>query len=451
GGSFANLAAVNAAIGSSFISSTGSTLKTIDNGNGTYTVGGLLPPTSGTLPGGFASNTSGNGLLYHLDAAVGVTTVGSAVTGWADQGAAGNDFAQTDANKQPVLQTNGFGGNDLPAIRFDGTVDHSLADQLVLDESTSPRTVVIVNSIAARIGNGGIIGQYNSDYGVRESGNGWTHPGNANDFTNPAESEFYVNGEATGDVDVQTPHILSAVRAGGTTWSATGLGNYFYVLPNAPRPYRGDIAEVLVFDRVLNTAELRILENSLGAKYGIDLPANDYYAGDTAAKGNYDLSMIGVGRADASNLVFRAGTDGFGIVSYDLQDGNWLLAGHKSLANDWVLDDLPTDGTARWERVWYLDETGDLASATFAFSFADAGLPEPDSGQPLGLLYSPTNDFEFSIIAQNPEVVDGLVLFDLTGAQIQDGYYTLGIIPEPSTLVLTMLALVALAFCRPSR
>ena len=448
GGSFADLAAVEAAVGSRFVSGGGVALRSADNGDGTFSVGSLLPPTGRTLPGGFLANSLQSGLLYHLDAAAGVATDGTAVTAWADQGAAGNDFAQADTNKQPVYQAGGFGGNNLPSVQFDGVVDYAQADQLVLDESTSAQTIVIVNSIEARTSTGGIIGHYNSDYGIRESGTGWYDIGNGNDFANPAGSEFYVNGEATGNVGVQTPHIVSAVRASAMTWAATGLGNYFYNSVHAARPYRGDIAEVLVFDRALNTAELRILENSLSAKYDIGLAEHDYYAGDTAANGDYDLDVVGIGRADSENFVYRAGDAGFGMAAYNLDDGDWLMAGHASPGNDWVVGDLPADGKSRWGRVWCVDETGDLDSATFVFDYADAGLTEAGAGQPLGLLYRESGAMDFSIIAQNPTIVDGTVIFDLAGAQIQDGYYTLGVIPEPSTWMLAAVALLVLTVRR---
>lgn len=121
--------------------------------------------TGGTAPGGFIETGSGSGLLYHLDAAKGVTASGSAVSSWADQGPAGNDFSQGDANRQPTLVA-GLGGNALPALRFDG--DNSdpdgtgplpagaYSDQLVLSSSTSAQTVFIVNSTFLHRGLDGI-------------------------------------------------------------------------------------------------------------------------------------------------------------------------------------------------------------------------------------------------------------------------------------------------------
>ncbi len=450
GGSFANLAAVEAALGSNFISSTGPAPMAVDNRNGTFSVGGLLPPTGGTLPGGFAPNAPGSGLLYHLDAAAGVSTDGASVTAWADQSPAGRDFAQGDSNRQPVLQTDGFGPNDLPSVRFDGASPPN-NDRLVMSQSTTPHTVVIVNQMVDNPRSlAGIWGRDGGDFGIRWNHNtarGWLGDGNAADWSQQGQS--YINGAPGGYATPGTAHILTQTRLASDTLAGTAIGDYWGHTTHV-RPYGGDIAEVLVFDRVLNLAELRILDNHLSAKYAIPLAANDHYAGDAPAQGGYHRSVFGIGRVDADNLVFRAGADGFGIASYGLEDGQWLMAGHRSPTNAWVTDDLPPDGRARWERVWYVDETGGIAGATFAFDHFDAGLAAPDPSLPLGLLYSPTNAFDFSILAQNPDVFDGLVLFDLGGMQLQDGYYTLGIIPEPSTLVLFLLGLAALSLHRPS-
>ncbi len=411
---------------------------------------GLLDvPTGSTVPGGFAPNTPASGLLYHLDASVGVSTDGLAVTSWADQGHAGNNFAQSDTDKQPVLLAGGVGGNGLPAIRFDGTVDYDLADQLVLSDSTSPQTIVVVNSALSQRMNDGMIGRNDGDLGIRQSGDGWRTDGPA-DFTSPTGSQMFVNGEATSTVAVQTPHILSATRATGATFAETGLGNYFRVSGQGPRPYHGDIAEVLAFDRVLNQAELRILENHLSAKYDISLAANDLYAGDDPARGDYDRGVFGVGRVDSDNFVLGAGADGMGIVSDTLEDGNWLLAGHNAPTNAWVTDDVP-GGLARWQRVWYLDATGDTPATMLAFDHHDGELAVPDPDRPLALLYSPTNDFEFSILAEDPTVYGGLVMFDLAAGGLQNGYYTLATIPEPSTLALVLPVLLALGVWRRRR
>ena len=217
----------------------------------------------------------------------------------------------------------------------------------------------------------------------------------------------------------------------------------------------GDIAEVLVFNRALNLAEIRVVENHLSAKYAIPLAAGaNFYAGDDPAKGDYDLDVFGVGRVDAANKLLEAGAAGFGFQAVDgsLGDGEFLMAGHKKPTNAWVSTDLPAGSgiRLRWDRVWYVDATG-TTDALFAFGFTDGGL-SPQTLQPAeyyALLYSPTNAFQFSVLAAGQWNGPDQIFFTLSASQIQDGYYTLGIaVPEPASLVLLVLGAVGLLLVR---
>jgi len=399
--------------------------------------------TGGTAPGGFVVNESGSSLVYHLDAAKGVTTSGSSVTSWADQSTNGNDFSQSDANKQPTLVSGALGGNGLPALRFDGdNTDHALADQLILSDSTQPQTIIIVNNLLSRTSLGGIIGDHPHDTGIRQSGVGWQYPGNSGDFTNPTGSSMWINGEERNDMAVGEPHILAATRSTGITFPQTGLGRYFYDHPtHGIRAYHGDIAEVIVFDRQLNKAELRVIENHLSAKYDIPLDDNDFYVGDDSGNGDYDLDVFGAGRVDDANLLYEAGSAGMGITLSDatLGDGEFLLAGHKTPTNSWVTTDLPEFADQRWDRVWYVNKTGSL-NATLSFGAEDAGLSFtlPAAEHEFVLLYSPTNDFNFSIRSWNAYVQLEQVSFDLASGRLLDGYYTLATarVPEPASAAL---------------
>lgn len=409
--------------------------------------------TGGTVPGGFVKTGAASDALYHLDAAKGVTVGASGVESWADQSGRGNNFTQADSNRQPLLQTSGFGGNSLRAVRFDGDnsdpdgagplLAGAYSDTLVLGSSTSPRTVFIVNSTFQHRNLDGIWGLNNGDVGIRRASSAaWNHPGNTGDFTN--SGVMFVNGVPTSSAALNTPHILTAV--GSTTWAATNIGNYFvYGHGAGSRAWNGDVAEVLVFNRQLNLAEGAVIVNHLSAKYAIHMAANDFYAGDNPGLGDYDRDVFGAGRVDASNKLLEAGMAGMGIQLVDatLGDGEFLLAGHKTPTNNWVTADLPGFALQRWDRAWYLDKTGSL-DAVLAFGFADGGVSPPSlvPGAEYVLLYSPTNAFDFSIL-QWGGVVNGpdQVQFSLANSLLQDGYYTLAtaLVPEPATAGLLAL------------
>lgn len=415
--------------------------------------------TGGTAPGGFARLGASSDVLYHLDAAKGVQLSGSQVTQWDDQSGRGNHFSQSDPTRQPTYQTSGFGGNNRPSLHFDGDnsdpdgsgplLPGAYSDTLLLNTSTTPRTVFLVNNTLAYRNLDGIWGLNNADTGIRrQSASAWAHPGNANDFTN--QGNMYVNGNPGGAVGLNSPHILVGVTSQGFTFESTNIGNYFvYGHPAGSRAWNGDLAEVLVFNRPLNLAEIRVVENHLSAKYAIPLAAGaDFYAGDDSAKGDYDLDVFGVGRVDANNKLLEAGAAGFGFQAVDatLGDGEFLMAGHKKPTNAWVTTDLPGGVRLRWDRVWYVDATG-TTDALFAFGFTDGGLsPLPlQPAEYYALLYSPTNDYQFSVLAAGVWNGPDQIFFTLSGSQIQDGYYTLGIaVPEPTSLVLGLLGFLGL-------
>lgn len=417
--------------------------------------------TGGTVPGGFVKKGAASDALYHLDAAVGVSTTGSSVTAWADQSGRGNNFTQADANRQPLLQTSGFGGNSLRAVRFDGDnsdpdgagplLAGAYSDTLVLSSSTSPQTVFIVNNTFQHRGLDGIWGLNNADVGIRRASSTAWNQANTGDFT--FTGAMFVNGVPTTSAALNAPHILTAV--GSATWSATNIGNYFqYGHAAGSRAWNGDVAEVLVFNRPLNLAEGAVVVNHLSAKYAIPLAANDFYAGDNPAQGNYDFDVFGAGRADASNKLLEAGMAGMGIQLADasLGDGEFLLAGHKTPVNSWVATDLPAFALQRWDRVWYLDKTGNL-DALLAFGFSDGGVSPPSlvPGAEYVLLYSPTNAFDFSILQWGGNVNGpDQVQFSLANSLLQDGYYTLATarVPEPASAVLLIAGALAIAFVR---
>ena len=209
-----------------------------------------------------------DGLLYHLDAAQGVTRDGTDnVSVWADQGSAGNNFSQTDAGRQPQWISSGING--LPVIQFDGS-----DEELLLSTSTFPQTFFAVTTALTGGGLRGIWGSENADKGIRLDSDTFYrsagHASDGNDFANGDPNGVRVNGEITGAYTVGAPHIIAETRGpnfNATTFGTTSIGQYF-----TGRDYHGDVAEILVFDRVLNSAEMNNVGGYLKTKYGISAP-----------------------------------------------------------------------------------------------------------------------------------------------------------------------------------
>ena len=410
-----------------------------------------LPITGGMGPGGFTALGATSDLSLWLKGDAGITKDGSdRVSAWADQSGHGITMLETNTGRQPLQDTT---LNGIPVVSFVGG-SAAPQDEMLSDAEVTAQTIFIANVTTGFYSCcNPVVGDEDSYFSIRYSNAPyrWNHPGDGNDFTYQAGSTMAVNGAPGNLVGLDVPHVLSAVR-GGTPFTFDNLrlaqhnNNYTY----ADRAWTGDMGEVVMFDRKLNAAEQRIIENYLGAKFGVTLDAGDVYAGDTPANGDYDMDVFGIGRLGPADQVASAGSQGFGILSTTLEDGEWVLAGHNSPANSWVTTDLPPGGVARWERVWYVDETDDV-DVTLAFDHSDGGLSAPDPNAQLGLLYSPTNAFSFSFVAFYPTVNGDLVTFDLSGASLRDGYYTLGTVPEPGTLVLLGFGGVALLVVRPLR
>jgi len=203
------------------------------------------------------------GLLYHLDAGLGITLSGPDVAAWADQGPAGNHFG-APGGKEPLWVASSIGG--LPAVQFSGS-----NEELLLTTSTQPGTFIAVTNVLTGGGLRGIWGSENADKGIRlNSTTNYRGPGQSsdgNDFANGYAFGVRVNGAITTAYTVGTPHILAETRGpsfSATTFGTTSLGQYF-----AGRDYHGDVAEVLVYDHVLTPAQIVAIETLLGTKYSI--------------------------------------------------------------------------------------------------------------------------------------------------------------------------------------
>jgi hypothetical protein len=196
--------------------------------------------------------------------------------------------------------------------------------------------------------------------------------------------------------------------------------------------FRGDVAELVIYNRTLNAAERVIVENSLSARYGMVLGTNEVYTGDNGAKGDYDLDVIGIGSKTSDALApgkISASENVAGLqlveLNGSLADGEFLLAGHKVAANSWTTSDMPA-GRQRSSRVWYVEKTGTV-DATFTIDCVAAGLGVPTKRR-YSLMYSSSPAFSFSKVSVGSPA--GLqVSFSLTDTQLVSGYYTIGEAP----------------------
>jgi hypothetical protein len=223
-----------------------------------------------------------NGLVMHLDASSesGVGDGGSVAT-WHDQSTAGNDATQPTTENQPVFVASDPNFSGFPVINFDGTNDWM----------SLPSTTMTVGDCtvfaAARFGrlSGQTLGNrqyimagqdgggddrirfqmdHNNDdnpfYTYRIGNTGW-----ADMRVTPVDTEthiFAITSTSEGYLDIN--NVASATNGSTENPTAFGLGSY----NRGEKDFlEGDIAEFIVYNRVLSSSEVDEMNNYLYDKY----------------------------------------------------------------------------------------------------------------------------------------------------------------------------------------
>jgi hypothetical protein len=208
------------------------------------------------------------GLSLWLKGDAGITLSGADVTVWADQ--SGNGKNATPITASPTTTTI----NSKTFVRFNG-VDQALSGSNVI--SALPCTIISVVRWRSFLGidmwfeqNGG------EDNVALYAGNsfGW-RAFNGEDLNSTDDTwSFDVTQLATTIFDgVNSAHFHNGTAAGaGDSGDRTPAGNYYlsYWAGADEEPYRHfDIAEIIIYNRVITTPERQQVESYLNAKYAI--------------------------------------------------------------------------------------------------------------------------------------------------------------------------------------
>ncbi|MDZ7620663.1 MAG: PEP-CTERM sorting domain-containing protein, partial [Patescibacteria group bacterium] len=431
---------------------------------------GLHAAPRSTPPAGRA------GLKLWLNAGAGAASAGgtpasdgTAVQSWRDQSDHAHLATQASAANMPTYVASVANLNHQPALSFDG--NDSLGGTLA-EFATNPNMSVFV--VWDRDGTGTqapfAIGSSTSAHG--SIGVGWNSAGHYNIFqwsgpegrvySTAAEPLLETALRNTADGNRMSVFLNGQAGTLSQTGADANVNGAFKIGQHGHTGLAviGKIAEVLFYDRVLNTAERIVTENYLGAKYAIPLHASSSrFSYAAPEKGDYDFDLIGIGR-EADGALTAGSAAGLAISEWNggLSNGDYLLAAHKTTVNGLVATRLPADMRWRWDRVWAMEMTGE-ADAVLSFDFTDllAGLPESslaalvDGSTALGLLYTATDGGDFARLDLYGAVEGDVVSFNMLGSQWADGYYTIGFIPEPSAVLLAMLGLLSFLSRRARR
>lgn len=261
-----------------------------DNYGRSSTSAPVLVNISGTA----ASSPVAAGLKTWLSADAGVATNATgAVTNWADQSGNANDAVQLDENSAPALQANAANGK--PVVRFNGTPQWlEVSDQgtsfLTNDFSTfavarfSGSFPALRQNVWSKSSDAGVAGPvdwwFNTGTGVPFGyrGDGVTFAGAGSGSLGPVLNQVAVVGmEVTGSNGIMA-HFLGSVSNGASV-ALTNTANAGFPLRIGRRAdggtqINGDIAEILLYDRVLTEDERTNVTSYLAAKYNAIQPYN---------------------------------------------------------------------------------------------------------------------------------------------------------------------------------
>jgi hypothetical protein len=207
----------------------------------------------------------------------------------------------------------------------------------------------------------------------------------------------------------------------------------------------GIIAEVVYFNRQLNSAERTIVENYLSTRYNLTI-SNDKF---TANPATYKYDVVGIGiesDGDHSGSV----SAGFGLYEDNSTlntNGEYVFAAHDNTTND--IASIRTDaeittnlgaGGAAWNRDWYIDKlAGTNVDLRIFFDIGDGieggGVPQNISNY--RLIFRAGSSGNYSVV---PTTSSGIqsgdqIFFEVSNANVLDGYYTFGTIDQTNSPV----------------
>ncbi|MBK8475488.1 MAG: fibronectin type III domain-containing protein [Opitutaceae bacterium] len=235
--------------------------------------GSSLPSEAVTIVTSNVPDLPSTGLRLWLRSTAGLPGAGG-IAEWADQSGHGNDAVQPEPYWQPSVVSAQLSG--YPVVRFNQAQQNALVlPDLMAGAGAGEAFVVLRKSSTPNI-----VGLWS--FGT---GPGSRYPESTgilnDDF---ATNQWYDTGPAPAEEMLREFHLYN-VGGDATTWfqAFNGVEHYrndgnsvgFRSNPSLGDgegcPFDGDIAEVIVYDRVLSSEERRSVHEYLGAKYPIDL------------------------------------------------------------------------------------------------------------------------------------------------------------------------------------
>ncbi|MEP5613680.1 MAG: T9SS type A sorting domain-containing protein [Cyclobacteriaceae bacterium] len=353
-----------------------------------------------TSPGDVSTNLS-----LWLDAGRGVTLNGSTVSQWADQGGGANFASQSLAEQQPTFVADDLNGN--PVFSYDGgdvlqgdagfySVEYFVVTEPSEIYNSGESTGSIVGFEVdefARLGLGPTSGLIANEVITHSAGNGG-YRGAFTSTTANLNQPALMNGRSNLGATAHDIFLngINVRNAEAQTGSYTNYSDTEYDIGDevnsAPRhPYNGTVAEVISYSVRLSDDDRRDVATYLAIKYGItlDITAQAYTVGGVgnpiyplASAYDSDIAGIGVNTSSALNQTSSKSVNSGSIVRMEsasaMADGEFLVWGNDGAANTFTTLNVPPGVIEMLNKVWQVDETGDVGTVTVSFDITSLGL-----------------------------------------------------------------------------
>ncbi|MEL7534296.1 MAG: lamin tail domain-containing protein, partial [Bacteroidota bacterium] len=351
---------------------------------------------------------AGISLWLKADAGTSTNIDGMGLSTWSDQSGADGEFTQSNSSQQPLFSANPSGFNGNPAIYFDDADDGMLGSL----EINNPYTLFVVYNLESfPQGNARAI-EGDSDWYLGPNqqqhelvagslvGNGDPIADNDNRAVIAVASnsgffsQFYLNGvDKTAGFASAAPGVINL--------GAEGTSNY---------PLGGYIAELIVYDRLLNVGERRDVETYLATKYAIQIDLQQHRF---LEESSYNYDIIGLGR-DALQCFLQTSSrsnekDAVLTISIDpdsLGEEDFIYVGHDlwGMSEDTDPLNLPAGIVARNRRIWQVSTYGDPGSFDLRFELPTYTL---DNLNEFVVLRDGGDNFDNSQIIAKDYYIDG--------------------------------------------
>lgn len=194
----------------------------------------------------------------------GITPNGATVSQWNDNSGYNNHLIQASVTEQPTFTSNAI-NTSLPALLFDGVNDtmalpasitgfESMTFFVVYKRTANTSQAILSNGASTymylQYGSSFYIGN-NSKAGAMTTNTWYVRSGTG--LSDGTGTEYFSNGASLGTVAGGT-NVFNAFRYVGTAGGAF-LAGY--------------IAEILIFDRVLNSTDRALVNGYLNSKYAV--------------------------------------------------------------------------------------------------------------------------------------------------------------------------------------